>query len=274
MESTARLRAVGIALPLMVALGACGLGGCDHKDDSTAASNATATSATALAPSASDTKTTRYAIDPKSTTSIDMPAPKEHIKADTSAAAGNVDIDFANLTNSRGEVRIDLSTLKTHTFGNDQDATQTTHALTWLEVGGNAPNEVREPNRWAVFAIRSIDGASATDVSKVAPTKEGSEDVRSISVTAHGDFLLHGHKVSKDAVLDVKFHYPSGAAPDSKPTSVDIVSKTPMHIVLADHDVKPRDNVGKLAQGAFNLLGTKVAETADVTLTLSAKPAS
>jgi hypothetical protein len=37
--------------------------------------------------------------------------------------------------------------------------------------------------------------------------------------------------------------------------------------------VKPRDGFGKLAQASFSLLGTKVAETADVTLDLSATPA-
>src|SRR5215472_4996916 len=202
-----------------------------------------------------------------------MPAPKEHIKADTSAAAGALEIDLANLAGSRGEVKIDLSTLKTHTFGNDSDTTQTKHALTWLEVGGDAPQEAHEPNRWAVYAIRSVDGLSASDITKVAAAKEGSDDVRTVTLTAHGEFLLHGHKVpNKDAALEAKFHYPSGSPADSKPIRIEITSKSPLHVVLADHDVKPRDNVGKIAQSAFGLLGTKVAETADVSIDLTATP--
>jgi hypothetical protein len=263
-----------LAAVVLVALAA----GCDKKDESSSAPAATGTtmgaSASALSPSVAEGKSVKFVIGEKGTASIDMPAPKEHIKADTSASAGNLDVDLTNLANTRGEVRIDLSTIKTHTFGNDSDATQTKHALTWLEVGGDAPQEVREPNRWVVYAIRSIDGLSAADVTKVAPTKEGTDDVRTVDLTAHGDFLLHGHKVaSKEAPLEVKFHYPAGAAGDSKPTSVDISSKVPLHVVLGDHDVKPRDNFGKIAQGAFGLLGTKVAETADVSIHLTATPA-
>jgi hypothetical protein len=242
--------------------------GCDKKDESSAAPAASSVAPSLAPPAATVIK---YAIDSGGKTSIDMPAPKEHIKADTTAAAGELKVDLMDLANSRGEVRADLETLKTHTFGDvSKDDKQTEHALTWLEVGGQAPANVKEANRWATFAIRSIDGLSATDLTKVAPEKRAEGEVRTVTLTAHGDFLLHGHKAAKDAALEVTFHYPSGAPSDSKPTRVDVHSKAPLHIVLADHEVKPRDNLGAIAQGAFGLLGTKVAETADVSLDLHA----
>ena len=37
----------------------------------------------------------KYAIAASGKTAIDMPAPKEHIKADTSASAGTLDVDLA-----------------------------------------------------------------------------------------------------------------------------------------------------------------------------------
>ena len=46
----------------------------------------------------------------------------------------------------------------------------------------------------------------------------------------------------------------------------------PLQINLADHDVKPRDTEGILAQKAFSLLGTKVADVANVSVNLLAKP--
>jgi hypothetical protein len=252
---------------------ALALAGCDSKKAS--GSTGPAGSAVELAPSvgASD-KAAKFVVDPTSTTSIDMPAPSEHIKADTSVAAGTIDVDPTNLASTRGQVKIDLTSLKTHTFGNEKDATQTEHALTWLEVAGPelTPDQI-EGSRWAVFAIRSVDDLSATDLSKVAPTKDGTDDVRTVTLAAHGDFLLHGHKVPKDASLEVKLHSPAGASPEAKPTRIDILSKVPFRVVLADHDVKPRDAEGKLAQRAFNLLGTKVAETADVSLQIHATPA-
>ena len=231
-----------------------------------------------LAPSASvvvaaappkEAKVMPYVIDKTSKTSIDMPAPNEHIKADTTAADGKLDVDLMNVENTRGEVKIDLTTLTTHTFDDaDKNTSQTTHSHNWLEVGDLVDAPTKDANRYAVFAIQSIDGASAKDVSKIAPTKEGADDVRTVTLTAHGEFLLHQHKVKKDVTLEVKLHVPAGSPETAQPTRLDVRTTSPMKVLLAEHDVKPRDNFGKLAQKSFNLLGTKVAETADITLDL------
>jgi hypothetical protein len=232
--------------------------------------------ASTLAASQGTAKSVKFTIEPSGATSIDMPAPKEHIKATTEASAGSIDVDLANLANTRGEVKIDLTTLSTHTFGNDDDVSQTKHARTWLEVGDAASAEDREKNRWVVYAIRAIDAvAPSADVTKITPAKEGGEDVRVVTLTAKGDLLLHGHKVEdRAATIEARLHYPSGAAPESKPTRIEIKSKEPLRITLAEHDVKPRDTFGKLAKGSLGLLGTKVADVADVTLDLKAIPAS
>jgi len=244
--------------------------GCEKKGDTPSL----APSASALAPStaAPSAKVVKFTIDPKGKTTIDMEAPKEHIKAATEGAMGTVEVDLMNLANTRGEVKVDLSSLKTSTFNDpSKDTAQTGHALTWLEVAdgadGKLPDEVKAQNRYAVFAIRSIDALSASDVSKIAAVKSPTgDDIRSVTATAHGDFLLHGHKVDKELPLEVAFHYPAGASPTSNPTQIDITTKSPFKVVLAEHDVKPRDSFGKIAKGAFNLLGTKVAETATITM--------
>jgi hypothetical protein len=222
-------------------------------------------------------KTVTYAIEPKSKTAIDMPAPKERIKAETEGAKGQLHVDLASLGKTRGDIYIDVATLSTHTFGNDDDKTQTHHALTWLQVDETMSDAAeREKNRWAHFAIRSIDGLSAPDAKSIAPQKEGNDDVRTVSLTAHGDFELHQHaaKAPKDVQLDVKMHYPAGAPADSKPTSIEIKTRSPLVITLADHDVKPRDSQGIIAQKAFGLLGTKVADVANVSIDLRAQPGS
>ena len=62
-------------------------------------------SASSLAPSApASVKAMKFAIDPKSKTSIDMPAPKEHIKGETDVAGGAIDVDPQDLANTRGEI--------------------------------------------------------------------------------------------------------------------------------------------------------------------------
>lgn len=254
---------------MVVACSSFLLAGCDKKEpDATLAPVASA-----LAVSAASAKAVKFTVDPKGKTTIDMPAPKEHIKAATTVSGGSLDVDLANLANTRGEVKIDLTSLRTTTFDDSsKNEAQTEHALTWLEVSDKATPAMKEQERWVVYSIRSIDGLSAPDITKVAPTKDGSDDVRTVTLTAHGEFLLHGHKIAKDAVLEAAFHYPAGAAADSKPTRIDIKTKTPLHINLAEHEVKPRDTFGKIAQGSFSLLGTKVADVADVSFELRSIP--
>ncbi|HEV3192041.1 MAG TPA: YceI family protein [Polyangiaceae bacterium] len=214
--------------------------------------------------------TWHYAIDPKSTVHVDLPGLKERIKADTTEAAGSLDVVPKDLAKSRGQVRIDLATFATSTFGSDKDATQTKHARTWLEVQIN--DKTNEEMRWAEFAIRSIDTLSAASISQIAPTKDGSEDLRTVTMTVRGELLVHGHKVPREDVVDVAFHFPAGAASDSRPTRLEIISKQPMRVVLKEHDVGPRDPAGKVLEWTTNLI-SKVADTADVTVRLGATPA-
>jgi len=241
---------------------------CSKKDDSVQlAPSATALASSQASPAA---MAWHYAIDPKSATHVDMPGIKEHIKGDTTAAKGTLDVVGSDLAQSRGTLLIDLSTFSTNTFGNDDDATQTRHARTWLEAV--VDGKTNEDMRWATLAIRSIDGLSAFDVTNVAATKDGTDDVRSVDMVVHGDVLIHGHKLQKDVPVTVAFRYPSGAAPTSQPTRVDIKSKAPMRVVLKEVDVQPRDTVGQLTAWTTNLV-SKVAEYADVTVTLGATPA-
>ena len=251
---------VAVAVPAVLSVA------CKKETPVALAESASALSAALPPPTA---KVIPYDIDPASKTSIDMPGLKEHIVADTTAAAGHLDVDVMNLSNSRGEVKVDLTTLSTHTFKDDRDGSQTSHARNWLQVGDASSADEKKANQYAVFALQSLASPSATDLSKVAPTKDGSDDVRTITATVHGDFLVHGHKAAKDVPVEVKFHYPAGAAADSKPTKIDIKSTSPLRITLKEHDVHPRDTVGKLTDWTTNLVA-KVAETADVTLDLHA----
>ena len=171
---------------------------------------------------------------------------------------------------------MNLSTITTTTFPEqEKNASQTLHARTWLEVAdgelGKLDEKTKETHRYAVYAIRSIENPSATDVTKIAPTKDGSDDVRTVTLTTKGELFVHGHKVEREANVEIAFRYDAGAAAD-KPKAVWIKTKTPLRVVLAEHDVKPRDGFGKIAKSSFHLLGTKVADNADIALDVRAKP--
>jgi len=236
--------------------------GCSKEEshESPAASETTAPAAPQLP------MTWRFVVDQKSTTHVDMPGAKQHIQGATSAATGSLDVVGNDLAQSRGSVMIDLSTFSTSTFGNQDDASQTKQARSWLEAG-------KEPMRWASLAIRSIDRLSATDVSKIVPTKNGLEDLRKVAMTIHGDLLLHGAKVQQDIPVEATLHYPTGAAADSRPTRIEIASKDPMRVVLKQVDVQPRDAQGKVGRWTADLLA-KVSPYADVTVNVEATPAS
>jgi hypothetical protein len=263
-----------VAMSLVTA--AMAAGGCSKKDEAPAQDALKPMAPIAMSSAEPAGKAVDFTIDPASKTTIDMPAPKERIKGSTTAAKGTLHVDTGDLTKTRGDIFIDLNTLTTTTFGDaEKDATQTKHAHTWLQIDDMVKDaDVRERNRWVHFAIRSIDGASATDLSKVAPTKVDADDVRTVTLTAHGEVEAHSipSKTLRDAPLEVRVHVPAGSPPDTKPTKIEVASKAPFTIQLADHDIKPRDTEGILAQKAFGLLGTKVADVANVSVDLTAKP--
>lgn len=270
----------GASVVVSLALVAAGSVGCKKGGDTPPDPPTSPAAPLAMSSAMPSAHSVDFVIDPGSKTTIDMPAPKERIKGETTAAKGTLHVDLADLAMTRGDIYIDLDTLATHTFGDaEKDATQTHHAHTWLQIDEMVKDPAaRERNRWVHFAIRSIDGLSATDVSKVAPTTVGGDDVRTVTLVAHGDIEVHSlsSKAQRDAALEVRFHAPAGSAPGTKPTSIELVSRDPskLEITLADHDVKPRDAEGILAQKAFGLLGTKVADVANVSVNLVAKPSS
>ena len=89
---------------------------------------------------------------------------------------------------------------------------------------------------------------------------------RKVTLKAKGDFLLHGRKTEKLAVLEAVFTFDG-----DKPVAVAVKSMKPMAIGLAEHDVRPRDKFGSLAQKTLEVLAPKVAKEAMVSLDFNAK---
>jgi len=243
------------------------LGACSRREQAAAVP-----AASALAASTVDAGSGawRYTLEPAAGAHVDMQGVKERIRADATGASGTLEVVPKDLARSRGTVRIDLATLATSTFHNDDDATQTRHARTWLEV--QVGGQTNESMRWAEFAIRSIDGLSASDVSAVAAQRDGDQDVRTVTMTVHGDLLVHGHTVPNENAVAVEFHWPAGAPAGSQPGRVVVKSQQSMRVVLKEFDVRPRDPAGIALAWTTSLI-SKVAEAADVTVDLGATPA-
>jgi hypothetical protein len=219
-----------------------------------------------------DTATTRvFTIDPAST-AVDfvMVAPLENIHGvSRESMSGELYLDLADLSASRGLVRVDLDPLEifqrkrastAEELGEEtKNETQNEHARTWLQIAGDTPQEVRDANRYAQFNVVEVTNVSADDVLAM----EGNERVVTLSAT--GDLRLHGRTTRKTARLELRFQFEGDT-----PRSVAVRTLEPVNVGLAEHDVHPRSAFDRLAQSTLATLGEKVAEAAPITFELRA----
>jgi hypothetical protein len=199
-----------------------------------------------------------------------MEAPMEKIRGVVpSGVAGKLTLDLADLTRTTGTVVADLSKLELHQqkadkterqYGEEKkNDMQNSHARAWLEIDGDAPEAVRKQNEQVQFVIKSVERASATDLSKMT----GAE--RKVTFTATGDFTLHGKTVTKSAELEATFTFTGDQL-----SAVKVATVKPVQVALEEHDVRPRDAFGKLAQKTLEAMAPKVNKEALVSLALSA----
>jgi polyisoprenoid-binding protein YceI len=236
------------------------LAGCG--DDKPAPPSTAASALTAAA--APESKTlARLTIDPSGSATFDMKAPLEDIKGTVKGFGGELEVELTDLTKSRGKITIDVTTLETRTFGEDEkDGKQTEHARTWLEVGAKTAAEKVEKFKQAELAIREIVSPSPANVMTM------SGDSRSVTLTAKGDFLLHGRSVALAVELACAFQFDGDTL-----KSVSIKSAKPALVNLKAHGVEARDDAGEaVVAKTLELFGKKVADDASVTFELTARP--
>jgi hypothetical protein len=257
-------------LPLVVLVLAAGCSENDATPEKPAVTVAPRSSALAAAKPAS-VEARKLTID-KAGSHVDfvMEAPQEKIVGHVAGATtGELQIDFTDVTRSTGLVSVDIRGIEIFQAKAEKDGKfgaetkvekQNEHVRTWLEISPDAPEEKRAENGVTQFSIKSIAAAGEKDITKLA----GAE--RKVALEATGDFLLHGRKVAKVVELEATFHFDG-----DKPVSVSVKSVKPFAVVLAEHDVKPRDAFGKLALKTLEALAPKVAKEALVSLDFTAK---
>jgi polyisoprenoid-binding protein YceI len=215
-----------------------------------------------------------FAID-KASSKIEfmMEAPQEKIRGHVSGtASGDLRVDPSDITKTTGLITVDIAGIELFQavagddgkFGEEKKSDlQNEHARTWLEISKDTPDDVRAKNEKAQFSIKSITTTGEKDVSKLT----GPE--RKVTVTASGDFLLHQRQTPKSVDLEVTFKYEG-----DKPVGLAVKTAKPLGIGLAEHDVRPREAFGKLAQKTLDVLAPKVAKDAMVNLEFSATPSA
>jgi polyisoprenoid-binding protein YceI len=204
---------------------------------------------------------TRFAVAMgKGTFLID--APLEKIKGGSDEVKGHVDVNPKELAKTKGEINVRLSVLKTNTFGDmDRDSAQTEHARNWMEVGMESSASNRMKYEWATFTITSFEATPAT----LADAKEEG-GARKIKAKVGGDLVIHGVTSKKTANVTLTFKGPADA-----PTELQIKTDEPMPVSLKEHDVKPRDTVGGVLNGALDRIGKKIDDKVQVSFDATTK---
>jgi hypothetical protein len=263
MNFTKRAR---LAAPLPLILCALALAGCEDKPSATLAP-----SATALAPAKPAAAGAQALAVDKATSKVEfmMDAPQEKIRGRVAGGTeGTINVDPTDLMKTTGVITSDLTGLELFqtVMKDDKPAEETKnelqnkHARTWLEISDDAPEADRKKNARVEFSILKIEKDSANDVTKMT----GAD--RKVTLTAQGEFLLHGHKAPKTVELEATFHYDG-----DKLASVAVKTAKPFGVDLAEHDVKPREAFGKLAAKTLDILSPKVAKEALVSVDFTAK---
>ena len=199
-----------------------------------------------------------------------MEAPIEKIHGEApQSVEGELLLDLADITKSTGLVKVDLDKLslyqqkredeKKEYGGKSKSDKQNEHARDWLEI--SAGSKTREQNRFAEFKVEKIENPSVTDITKLTGP------ARPVTVTASGDFRLHGRKNKKSAKLELTYNYAG-----DKLESVTVKTAEPVKVDLNEYDVRPRDAVGTLLAKGLEALAPKVAKEAPITFEFTAKP--
>ncbi|MEO7097505.1 MAG: hypothetical protein ABI175_29865 [Polyangiales bacterium] len=214
----------------------------------------------------------RFVIGPLGKTTIDIDAPLERFKGETTMMSGEFRIDLANLKSSIGEVDADLEGLRTFTFGDDKDKDQTEHAHNWFEIGDEGKDSVKntDPQKFADYKLAHfyIDQIDETSVPalKDAPLKDGA---RVVTFKATDRLRVHGRDAKKTVRVEVTF-----VGPVEAPTELKFKTLEPVIASLSEHDVKPRDAAGKFLDGTLKAVGKKLDDKAQVQVEGTAKPAA
>ncbi|HEX9621763.1 MAG TPA: hypothetical protein VF989_16575 [Polyangiaceae bacterium] len=182
---------------------------------------------------------------------------------------GELFVDAGSIGKTRGLLKVDLLDLALfqrkrgkadEEFGEEvKEEKQNEDARTWLQINEDAPQEMREQNRWVEFKVEKVTSTSNDDVRAMS----GSE--RKVTAAVEGTVRLHGRVAKKTAKLELSFHFDGD---DVK--SLSVKTTEPLEIGLEEHDIRPRKAFDQLADATLEKLGAKVAKIAKVNVEFEA----
>jgi len=181
---------------------------------------------------------TRYLLGERSVIRFEVPSKRGALSGSITRVQGELKVDLANLTQSRGGVRAELSSLEIHAASgaeqNDASLLERTRAA--LEL----PSDRNAQAAFASFDVTAVEDASPAQIEPAPERAAGAIPAappafsRRARFTAIGDLLLHGFRVSRRAPLEAEFAFSGDAL---VPRSVVIRSRSPFVISLETHAI-------------------------------------
>jgi hypothetical protein len=189
--------------------------------------------ASALASTDAALPTTRYVLAPQSVIRFELSTKRGKVQGRITKLSGELTVVLGALAQSRGQVRVDLSSLAL-----DDDA----NSATWLGRvqsalgGGDAGGAAN-----ATFDLTGFDDVSPEAI-EPARAADGGTPPRKARGTAVGNLLLNGFRVQKRQPLEAEFSFGSDR---TVPTKLAIRSRTPLVVSLETHELhlhEPSEN--------------------------------
>ncbi len=223
-----------------------------------------------------------YRIQPGSMMQVTLPAKEAKPTGTFRIVRGQVELDLLELRRSRGIIEIDLGSVLMQGDNERQERERTSRARDWLNLGASRPDAELERSRFARFVVSGIEELSheaphlGRRLPPLAPESPASDspggERRRVTAKVTGALEVNGFRVQRSAAVQLDFHYDVPATPGLPPSEIQLSSRAPVSIPLADHEIQPRDTHGRLVSADLELMGRLVGRSARVAFQLVAVP--
>lgn len=217
------------------------------------------------APAASRASTKAYfRLVPGSFLSFRLPAKEAAPSGVLRNVTGEIETTLEDLGQTRGTLRFDLASLALFSDTGADDAERTTSAFSWLGIGAAAPRDDQKDFQNATFELTSLVTLSSSSFERAAVISEvaSKERVRRVTATAAGRFTLRRFAVDHRIPVQLDFHSALPEKSPLAPTRVVVHFPKEIRIPLSEHDVKPRDDAGRVLPNERTLVGRVVGSAA------------
>jgi YceI-like domain len=185
-------------------------------------------SASAAASAGSDAAlpATRYTLTEQSLIRFEIPSKRGPLRGSLTRVSGELSVVLSDLSQSRGQVRVDLSSLGFE--GPDaNDAAPRARGALELSDAGAAPS--------ATFDLSELRDVSPAQLEPAPDSDAGTPFTRRVRLTAVGNLLLHGFRVVRRTSLEAEFGF---VGDRSVPSTLMIRSRAPFVVSLETHAIR------------------------------------